>query len=412
MFDIDKWQEIFSTIEKNKLRTFLTGFSVAWGIFILIILMGSGKGFENGVRDQFGSDAVNSIWIWNGQTSMDFGGIQAGRRTQFTMKDYEDTKKLNNDRIEHISGRFNIWNNPTVTYKNEYCTPSIINVHSDNKYVEQNKILEGRFIDDLDIKEHTKVTVIDTVVRNALFKNKKETLGSYIKVNGISFKVVGVFKCLSEYDNNKVYLPISTAQIVYNKENILDGLAFTTKDITLQESQKLVEDLRAQFAKRHKFNKDDHRAINVNNNFEGYSQVMTLFKGIRIFIWIIGIGTIISGIVGVSNIMIIVVKERTKEIGIRKAIGASPASVVGLILFESVLITSFAGYIGLMAGVGLLELLRPYFTTSQNFFMNPEADIYIAIDATILLVVCGAVAGLFPSIRAARIRPIDALRDE
>jgi putative ABC transport system permease protein len=412
MFDLDKWQEIYSTIEKNKLRTFLTGFSVAWGIFILIILLGSGKGLENGVQDQFKSDAVNSIWIYNGQTSLDYGGIQAGRRIFFVNKDVEETKRLNRSAVDEISARFNLWNNPTITYKNEYCTYSIVNVHPATKYLEDTHQEEGRFIDDKDISQKAKVTVISTLVRDALFKNQKDPLGEYINVNGVPFKVVGVFKDPSDWDNKRIYLPVSTAQAVYSRGDTIDNLAFTTKAINLEQSKKVVENLREQFAKRHKFNKDDMRAMWVNNNIEGYMKTMQMFKGIRIFVWIIGIGTIIAGIVGVSNIMIIVVKDRTKEIGIRKAIGASPASVVGLILFESVLITSFAGYIGLMAGVGVLELIKPYFTTSQSFFMNPEADFSVAVNATILLIVAGALAGLVPSVRAARIRPIDALRDE
>lgn len=410
MFDLDIWQEIFSTIRKNRLRTFLTGFSVAWGIFMLIILLGSGRGLENGVRDQFRGDAVNSIWIYPGQTTVPYKGMQPGRRIQFTNEDFEITRRKVAG-VEHISGRQYAWQDPVISFGNEYGTFDIILVHPDTKYLEQTTTTRGRFINDIDIAENRKVTVISPIVQDALFKNT-EPLGKYIKVNGIPFKVVGLFEDEAERDMRRIYLPLSTGQRVYNMGNTIRNVAFTTGNMTAGQSIKTAEYVRQMFARKHKFSVEDKRAIWIRNNVEEYQKFQGLFAGIRLFVWIIGIGTIIAGIVGVSNIMIIVVKERTKEIGIRKAIGATPGSIVGMILFEAVLITGFAGYTGLVAGIGLLEVIRPQFQDSENFFMNPEADLRIAVGATVLLIIAGILAGFFPARKAAGIKPVVALRDE
>ncbi|MCK4663126.1 MAG: ABC transporter permease [Bacteroidales bacterium] len=407
MFDIDIWQEILSTIRKNKLRTFLTGFSVAWGIFMLVVLLGSGKGLENGVTVQFEADATNSIWIYRGQTSMAYKGLQPGRRIRFTNEDYDITKR-DVKGIEHISSRLSIWQESTISYKKNYGTYRIISVHPETKNLEATKIIEGRFLNSIDINEYRKVAAISKLVKEALFKDES-AIGKYIKVSGISFKVAGVFDD-HERDMRRIYIPISTAQRIFTGDNKVHNIAFTTGNATVKESNEMVDKIRSLYASRHKYNIEDKRAIYINNNVENFQQFQSLFAGIRLFIWIIGIGTIIAGIVGVSNIMIIVVKERTKEIGIRKAIGATPASIIGLVLFESILITTFAGYIGLVIGVGLLEAISPY--VQSDFFTNPEADFRIAVSATILLIISGALAGFIPAKRAAKIKPIEALRDE
>ena len=411
MFDLDKWQEILATIKKNKLRTFLTGFSVAWGIFMLIILLGSGNGLQNGFEAQFRGAAKNSLWIWTGRTSVSHGGMNPGRLIRFTNSDYEDLKN-NFARTEHISGRFNIWWGNQVTYNNEVHSFGIRNVHPDYRHIEALKITQGRYVNHLDLKERRKVTVISTLVRDILFKDQAdEAIGKYILVNGIPFKVVGFFEDESRNENNMrlIYIPITTAQTVFSGGNRLHEISMTIKANTLEESQQAEKEIRSRLAAIHNFDEDDRRALGTWNSFENYMQMQSIFQGIRLFIWIIGIGTIIAGIVGVSNIMIIVVKERTREIGVRKALGATPLSVVSLILFESVIITTFAGYIGLVLGVGLLELLSGIDT---QFFTNPSADFRIAVSATILLIVAGAFAGFVPARKAASIKPIEALRDE
>jgi putative ABC transport system permease protein len=408
MFDIDKWQEIFATIRKNKLRTFLTGFSVAWGIFMLIILLGSGRGLENGVRIQFERDATNSIWIYRGQTSMPYKGLKPGRRIQFTNEDYDYSKREIKN-IENLSARLSVFRQRNISYKSEYGNYDIVAVHPGTKVLENVEIIEGRFINDIDVKASRKVVAISTDVKKALFK-EEDFLGKYIKINNIPFKVIGLYEDSSERDNQRVYISVSTAQKVFTGGNEIHNLAFTTGDATMEESMQIENDIRNKYSIRHKFDKSDQRALFINNNVEEYEKFQNLFAGIRLFVWIIGVGTIIAGIVGVSNIMLIVVKERTKEIGIRKAIGATPGSIIGLVLLESILITAFAGYVGLVLGVGLLELISPHI--QSEFFTNPEADFRIAVSATILLIVSGAIAGFVPARKAASIKPIEALRDE
>lgn len=408
MFDIDKWQEIVATIKKNKLRTFLTGFSVAWGIFMLIILLGSGRGLENGIQKQFERDASNSIWIYRGQTSMPYKGLKPGRRIRFTNDDFEYSKR-EIKKIENLSSRLSVFQQRNLSYKNEYGNFDIIGVHPGTKALENVDILKGRFLNEIDVSSNRKVVAISTDVKEALFKDQP-FLGEYIKINNIPFKVIGLFEDSSERDNRRVYIPVSTTQKIFTGGREIQNLAFTTGDASMKESLEIEDEIRTNFAQRHNFNKDDQRAIYINNNVEEYQKFQNLFAGIRLFVWIIGIGTIIAGIVGVSNIMLIVVKERTKEIGIRKAIGATPTSIIGLVLLESVLITSFAGYVGLVLGVGLLELISPHI--QSDFFTNPEADFRIAVSATILLVISGAVAGFVPARKAAKIKPVEALRDE
>jgi putative ABC transport system permease protein len=410
MFDPDKWQEIFSTISKNKLRTFLTGFSVAWGIFMLIILLGSGKGLENGVNEQFKDDATNSIWVNQGTTSLAYKGLKPGRNIQFTNEDHSIIKDLPN--VEHAAGRFNIWENTTISYKNHYATYDIIATHPDYAFLEKIQVKSGRYLNEIDIREFRKSVALGEVVERELFKGEP-ALDQYIMVAGIPFKVVGVFTDPGgDRDLNRVYIPISTAQRVFNRGNKVNQISLTVADVTIEQSKQTVEAIRSEISKRHTIHPDDKRALFIWNTLEEYKKFLALFAGIRIFIWIIGIGTLIAGIVGVSNIMIVVVNERTKEIGIRKSLGATPGSIIGLILQESILITAFAGYFGLIAGVGLLEIISPYFSSGENFFKDPEVDLKVALMATGILVLAGAMAGLIPARKASAIKPIEALRNE
>lgn len=410
MFDLDKWQEIFNTIEKNKLRTFLTGFSVAWGIFMLIILQGSGIGLQKGVENEFRSSATNTIWIWSGQTSKPYAGMQPGRYIQMTNEDYDNISNTVKG-IDKISSRYQIWGASTISYNNEFGSFSIRTVHPDYAYIEKMDIIEGRFINKTDMDEFRKSVVISTKVKEALFK-EEAPMGKYIQVNGVPFKVVGIFTDDDGRDENMqlIYLPLSTAQRVFGAGNRINTLAVTVGDAGVDESKLIQEDIKSKLAAKHKYDPTDERAMFLWNSVEEFQKFKSLFASIRLFIWIIGIGTIIAGVVGVSNIMMIVVKERTKEIGIRKALGATPQSIIGLILQEAILITGFAGYIGLVLGVGLLELISKQIETP--FFRQPEVDINIAVGATILLVVAGSLAGFFPARKAAAIKPIEALRDE
>lgn len=412
MFGIDKWQEIYSTIRKNKLRTFLTGFSVAWGIFMLIILLGSGKGLENGVQAQFAGGATNGIWISNGMTSLQFKGLKVGRQIRFTNEDYKVVKSTIKG-PDHISARLFLGNN-LISYKDQYGSFFLSPCHPDYGYIKTIDIIQGRFLNNIDITEFRKVAAIGEKVKIALFKGSDTVaLGKYIKINGVLFNVVGVFRDYSRNDDEqkRVYIPITTAQRVFSGANIVNQISFTTGAATPEEADQMVEQSKLLLAKRHTFDPKDNRAINIWNKSQDVRKFTALFAGIRLFIWIIGIGTIIAGIVGVSNIMMIVVKERTKEIGIRKALGATPFSIIGLIMQEAIAITSFAGYVGLVFGVGILELVRKNMPPT-NFFKNPEANFSIAVSATILLIIAGSLAGLVPAMKAAKVRPVDALRDE
>jgi len=408
MFDIDKWQEILITISKNKLRTFLTAFSVAWGIFILMVLLGAGQGLRNGAQYQFMSDAINSIWINGGQTSIPYKGLQANREVQLTNEDYEMIRSKV-EGIDHITGSLDS-RARTLSYKKEHGAFTVRPCMPDHIFLENAKLTSGRWVNKSDIDNYRKVCVMGIPVRKALFKDE-DPIGKYIDVEGIPFVVIGTFYDQGNNDMNRIYIPRSTAQRAYNGKNNLGVIWLSTGDAGIDKSNQMLSEIREILASRHSFDPEDEKAINAFNNTVEYIRIMNLLDGIRIFIWIIGIGTLIAGVVGVSNIMMIVVKERTKEIGIRKALGATPYSIVSLIIQEAILITSVAGYLGLTAGVFLLEFFRK-FVPASDFFRNPEVDFNVAILATGLLIMAGALAGLFPALRAAKIQPVIALRDE
>lgn len=417
MFDIDKWQEILATIRKNKMRTFLTGFSVAWGIFMLMILLGSGNGLSNGVANNFMNDAVNAMWIWNGETTIAYQGMKTGRPVQFHNEDQELVSKVSGVGVS--SGRYFL-GNTRYSYGKESGAYTTITCQPALMEVENIEITEGRFINQIDILHNRKVIVLGADIKKALFKDTI-AIGEYVNINNVPFKVVGICVEPGNTNNREGYMPLSTAQMIFNGSNQLHNLALTINAETLEESEAVEQQIRNVLARQHKFDPKDEGAIGLYNKLEQYIQTMKIFQAIKIFIWIIGIGTLIAGIVGVSNIMLIVVKERTKEIGIRKAIGASPASVIGLILLESITITTIAGYIGLVLGTGLMEFINYMMVQSagpsapqqgETIFMNPTVDINIAVSATLLLIVAGAIAGYIPAKRAASIKPIVALRDE
>lgn len=410
MFDTDKWQEIFSTMKKNKLRTFLTGFSVAWGIFMLMILLGSGNGLQNGVNKEFESSATNTIWVWSGQTSLPYKGMKPGRNVQLVNEDYDEIKSKVQG-IDKSSSRYNMWGSNTLAYKKQYGTFNVRNVYPDYAHIEKIKIVKGRFVNDPDIEQFRKVTIISTQVEEALFKGE-DPMGKYISVNGVPFKVAGVFTDDDNRDDNMqtIYLPITTAQRVFSGDNRINTIALTVGDASVEESKQIEQDVKSRLAAIHKFDPADPRAIFTWNSLEEFQRFTRLFRSIEIFIWVIGFFTIIAGIVGVSNIMMIVVKDRTKEIGIRKAMGATPWSIISLILQESLIITSFAGYVGLVLGVVVLESVGS--KIESQFFSQPSVDLRVALYSLLLLVLSGALAGFIPARRAAAIKPIEALRDE
>jgi putative ABC transport system permease protein len=410
MLDLDRWQEILDTIRHHKLRTVLTALSVAWGIFMLVILLGAGKGLENTAEYGFRDDAVNSIWISGGRTSTPYKGHAAGRRIQMTNQDLERTRD-GVEGVEHITARFHLYGDYQVTYGDKHGSFDIRSCHPDHQYLERTIIVAGRFLNELDLIERRKVAVIGSKVVETLFGDE-DPLGKYISIAGITYKVIGVYEDEGgEGELRKIYLPITTAQMAYGGGNRIDRFMFTVGDSDVAASKRMEQEVRQKLATQHNFDIEDTRALWIRNNLENYAKIAGIMASIRFFIWLIGIGTILAGIVGVSNIMLISVKERTKEIGVRKALGATPRSIIGLILQEAMLITGVAGYVGLVAGVGLLELVNKIAPDMEGF-RNPEVDIGVALSATLVLIVAGVLAGIFPAWRAARVHPVVALRDE
>jgi len=411
MIDFDTWQEIFETLRRNKLRTALTGFAVAWGIFMLIVLLGSGQGLAHGIEYQFRDDAVNSIWVSGGQTTKPYKGLQPGRQIQFENADYDEvTSRVPG--VEHASARFWVFGNQQVNYRNEWGSFTIRSVHPGHQVIERTKVIAGRYINQLDIEHFRKVVVLGDLVADALFHDEP-AIGKEIRINNVAFKVVGVFDDEgSDSERELIYLPISTAQRAFSGRNRVNQILYTTGDADSPESETMAERTRLILAVNHTFDPEDQRAIFLRNNVEQFQRFVGLMAGIRVFIWIVGIGTLIAGVVGVSNIMLVAVKERTREIGIRKAIGATPRSVIGLVLKESILITAVAGYLGLVLGVAVLEGVSRILPAEAEFFRNPQVDLRTALAATAVLIVAGAVAGYFPARRAALVQPVTALREE
>jgi len=392
------------------LRSVLTGFSVAWGIFMFIILLGSGKGLENGIIYQFRSSMQNSLWIFAGETTMDHEGLKKGRRIEFKNEDYTFVK----NKIKGIdlgSSRYTVQGSRTISYGKEYGVFEIRTALPDYRIIENINITAGRFLNDIDGEKFRKVAVISTDVRKGLFK-EQNPIGKFITANGVNFIVVGVFEDLDDWDNNRcIYVPVSTAQKVFSGGDKIQMISVTIGDATLEESKQIEADITNNLAKRHHFNPEDTRAMHIGNNLEQFAKTQDLTTSINFAVWVIGIFTIIAGIVGISNIMTITVKERTKEFGVRKAIGAKPFSIISNIILESVILTGMAGYIGLLLGIGLLELVGGALP-NDGFFINPNVDVGLAIKMTVLLIIAGTLAGLFPAMKASQIRPIVALKDE
>ncbi len=415
MFDLERWQEIFETISKNKLRTFLTGLSVASGIFILVILLGIGQGMRNGISREFQNDAANIMYVFTGPTSKEYKGLNPGRMIKLKNDDYNYTVNKYRDDLEYKSSIFRIWGG-LVTYKKESGTYRVEGVWPDYQFLENASMVSGRYINATDQSNYGKVVVIGNKVKNDLFKNGEDPLGKFVEVSGINFKVVGVYSDPGgEREEARVYLPLSTANRVFGGNNELNFLSFTLKpeesfEAALASSQKFSNELDAYLKEKHTVAPDDDSAVHIQNSLENAKRFYDLMDMIKYFFWGVGICTIVAGIVGVSNIMLIIVKERTREIGIRKALGAEPLSIIAMVLHESIFVTTIAGFAGLIFSLGLLELAGPMIET--QYIANPSVNFQVAITTVFILIIAGAIAGFFPAWRAARIKPIIALRDE
>lgn len=414
MFNTERWQEIFEAIAKNKLRTFLTGISVASGIFILVILLGAGKGLQNGIAKQFERDADGIIEVWTGTTTKQYKGLNPGREVQFRNSDYDIAVSKFVDKLDRKSAVYTYWNG-VIVHGKETGNYQYRGIYPDYLALENATIVSGRFINENDLLHNEKVAAIGQKVKLDLFKDKN-SIGQEIIINNVNFKVIGVFTDPSgEREESRVYLPITTTQKAFSVGDKISNMQFTlnkkaTYEEALAQSTEFTKELGQLLRSKNTVAPDDESAIGINNSIENAKQFYDLNLYIRLFFWWVGICTIIAGVVGVSNIMLIIVKERTKEIGIRKALGASPISIVGMILHESIFITTIAGFIGLLSSLLLLELVGPY--VKSDYFLNPEVDFGVAITTLILLVFAGAMAGFFPAYHAAKIKPIVALRDE
>jgi putative ABC transport system permease protein len=415
MFSIERWHEIFEGLAKNKLRSILTGVSVAAGIFILVILLGAGNGIQNGIQKQFEQDAANRISIWPGVTQKEYNGHGVGRFIQLRNSDYELANNLLGDYIEYKSAIYSVWSGNLV-YKKETGTYRVEGVHPDYQFIENASVVKGRFINQYDIANYEKNVIIGQKVANDLFKNGEEPLGAELNVSGMIYKVVGVYTDPGgEREESRVFIPITTAQRAYSAADRIRSMAFTLKksdnfDVAVEESLEFTQKLEQLLKTRHNIAPDDQGALYINNSLEEAKNVYMITGGVQGFFWFVGICTIIAGVVGVGNIMLIIVKERTREIGIRKALGASPFSIISMILQEAVFITVVSGFTGLLFGLLVWEVAAPF--VEADFFTRPEVDFNVAVSTLVILIVAGALAGFFPAYRAAKIRPIVALRGE
>lgn len=412
----DLLQEILGTVMRNKLRTVLTGLSVAWGIFILIVLLGAGNGLIHAFELNSGNVVMNSVKVYPGTTTKPWQGMQEGRNVELEQEDCRLTAVRFPDNIMEVGATVS-QNAVDITYGKDHVSITLEGVMPSLVQIEGIKLVEGRFINQLDMQGNRKVMVLHKKTVEMLFP-RESALGKMIKVNGLAFKVVGIYDD-QNFFSPSVYVPYNTLSLLYAKGNLVDNLMFTTRGLTDEKTNdRFEDDFRTMLAHRHQFDASDNGAVWIWNRFMQYLQQQQATSILHIAIWVIGIFTLISGIVGVSNIMLITVRERTHEFGIRKALGASPFSILRLIIAESVLITTFFGYVGMVAGILATEYMDRLFgqqtvdvgVFSATVFHNPTVDISVAIQATLTLIIAGTLAGFFPARKAVMIRPIEALR--
>ena len=422
MFDTDRWKEIISALRKNKLRSFLTAFGVFWGIFMLIVMAGAGKGLENGITQGVGQVATNSFFMWTQRTGEPYKGLRRGRFWNYVNEDVEFIRKKIPEADIVAPRLFAGGGGSPNTIRNDRAASFYIK----GDYPEWNDIdpadvIKGRWLNNVDIIQKRKICVVGEKVIEELFDKTEKPIGEYIKVNGVFYQIVGVIKPVSNINMNgrteeSIFMPFSTMQVAYNYGNHVHVMGITAKkgyDASFVEDKVI-----AAMKERHKIAPTDVQAVGHVNLEKQFKQFSTLFMGIQILTWIVGIGTLLAGVIGVSNIMLVIIKERTQEIGIMRAIGATPRKVIGQIIMESVFLTTVAGYIGLFLGILLLEgfnyaLVMAKANGAENIFIDsPEINLGVAVACLIVLIVSGAIAGYVPARKAVMIKPIDALRAE
>ncbi len=422
MFDTERWKEIMSTLKQNKLRSFLTAFGVSWGIFMLVVMAGMGRGLENGITSGIGEFATNSVFMWTDDTSKPYGGFRRGRSWNFENEDVTVIKHSVKG-IKIVAPRlFAGWRSGENTVRGD--KSASFNLKGDYpEWIEINPmdVIKGRWINDMDIQNRRKVCVIGDKVYEEMFKKGEDPIGEYLRVDGVYYQVIGVIDPITQMNMNgraeeSIFMPFSTMQVVYNYGNAVFMMGIVGEDNC--SATELQGDIEKLIKKRHKIAPDDEQAIDGFSLEKEFKQFTNLFLGIRILTWIVGIGTLLAGVIGVSNIMLVIVKSRTKEIGVMRAIGATPRKVIGQIIMESAFLTTLSGYVGMFLGMLLLEGVKAIFNAQAAaggdgiFIKNPEISFAVAVSCLTVLVISGILAGMVPAKRAVSIKPIDALRAE
>lgn len=417
IFERDSWQEIFATMKKNKLRTFLTAFGVFWGIFMLVIMLGSGSGLRHGVLKEFQGSATNSFFVWAQTTTKAYKGMKPGRDYNFKNADTKVLEQL--EELDVVSpqnqlGGYNGGNNVTRGVKTGNF--QVMGEFPSITMVENMKLKEGRFINPIDITEKRKVCVIGPRVAEVLFAATEKVVGDYIKINGVNFRVIGILipqGSGQQYreQEQKIHIPFSTFQNAFNYGDIVGWFSITSKkEVPASVAEEKVIKL---LKERHKVSPEDKQGVGHWNTEVQFNKMNGLFKGIEWLVWFVGAGTLAAGVIGVSNIMLIVVRERTKEIGVKRALGATPFHVTAQIMIESLFLTSVSGLLGLLAGMGCIRLINGLIEDDPtSMFQNPTVDLYVVLGALTILLVSGALAGLIPARKANAISPVEALRYE
>lgn len=418
MIDIDKWQEIFHTLKQNKLRTALTAFGVFWGMFMLVIMLGAGSGLQNQVFSSFGDFSTNSMFIWAQHTTMPYKGFQRNRSYHFDYSDLEAIKKAIPE-IGVIAPTVNgggFQNSTLIVQGTKKGSYLVYGKTPQENFIDPVEMFKGRYLNEFDLLNNRKVVLIGHRVYEELFDKGEDPVNKYIRINGSYFQVIGVYKSKhtggwGEQQNSQVFIPFSTAQRIYNYPNQVDHFSIVVKP---QYEVALVQDrVMAILAKRHKIHPDDKGAFGYNNVGEEFKKINGLFIGIKTLIWIVGVGTLLAGMIGVSNIMLIILRERTSEFGIKRALGATPFKIISHVLSESIFLTSIAGVSGLMMGVLALGGLNMAFASGPDAALkDPSIDFGLSILAVGIIVLSGILSGLIPSKRAVSIKPIEAIRTE
>lgn len=416
--------EIWSSVRKNKLRTALTGFAVAWGIFMLIVLLGAGNGLLNGVKSNASDFMANSMMVGGGMTSIAYEGLKEGRQIKLDNRDIETTSgELFADNIDEVTAQQYLENN-TISYGEQYISATLCGVYPPYGRIQKIEMLHGRFINRLDLEERRKVMVLGHKQAKELagpHGEASELIGKTLKVGTMAFMVVGIYRSDESENNNDVFCPFSTIQVLSSSGHTVQYIIFSFHGLKTEKENEAFENrYHAAINNNHGAAPEDQNAIWIWNRFTSNMQMDKATGILLTALWIIGIFTLLSGIVGVSNIMLITVRERTHEFGIRKAIGAKPSSILRLIITESIVITAFFGYIGMVLGMGVCELMDMTIgqkvvdlgVTQIKMFSNPTVGVDVAIEATVLLIIAGTIAGLIPARKASGIRPIEALRAE